>query len=136
MLRKQTSDKNPADWFDLAEDRLKVADLAWKYEGITAAGIECLQEAAERYLKGFLIAKGWKLEKTHDLARLVGDAVTYHKSFTAFSALAIALTEEFFAQHYPGGDMTTLGANYETMRAAVGDLVELIKKSVPQHFPK
>jgi hypothetical protein len=48
MLRKQTSASNPGDWFAFAEDRLKVADLAWKQEGLTHTGIECLQEAVER----------------------------------------------------------------------------------------
>jgi hypothetical protein len=58
MLRKQSSDKNPADWFYSADDRLKIADLAWEKEGLTQSGIELLQESVERYLKGFLVAKG------------------------------------------------------------------------------
>ena len=136
MLRKQTSETNPADWFSLAEDRLKIADLAWKHEGVTAAGIECLQEAAERYLKGFPIAKGWKLKKTHDLETLVGDAIAFDQTFKTFTDVAGDLTEDFFAQHYPGGDMTGLGDDYEALRAKVGEMVELIKTSLPQFFPK
>ena len=58
MLRKLSNESDPADWFYLATDRLKTADLAWKVEGLTASGIELLQESVERYLKGYLIARG------------------------------------------------------------------------------
>jgi len=52
MLRKQSDERDPADWFYLGADRLKAADLLWQHEGLTAAGIELLQEAVERYLTG------------------------------------------------------------------------------------
>ena len=47
MLRKHSDENDPSDWFYLAADRLKIADLAWKQEGLTPSGIELLQEAAE-----------------------------------------------------------------------------------------
>ena len=50
MLRKQSSDKDPADCFYSGADRLHVADLAWEQEGLTQSGIELLQEAVERYI--------------------------------------------------------------------------------------
>ncbi|MBI4327393.1 MAG: hypothetical protein HY674_19330 [Chloroflexi bacterium] len=59
MLRKQSAETDPADWFYLAADRLKIADLVWRHEGLSPSGIELLQEAIERYLKGYLVAKGW-----------------------------------------------------------------------------
>jgi HEPN domain-containing protein len=136
MKFKQTDPSVPGDWFDLAEDRLKIADLAWKHEGMTAAGLECLQESAERYIKGFLVAKGWQLVKTHDLGRLLRDANAIDPKFKVFLTMANELTDDFFAQHYPGGDLTNLGQNYESMRAEVGQMIELIKTSLPQFFPK
>lgn len=69
MLRKKTKANDPGDWFAFARERLAAADSLWKHEGITPAGIECLQESVERYLKGYLVAKGWRLVKTHDLKR-------------------------------------------------------------------
>ncbi len=132
MLRKPTDEKNPGDWFLLAADRLKAADSLWKHEGFTAAGIELLQESLERYLKGYLIAKGWRLIRTHDLEELIGDAKTFDAAFGKFVGLAEELTEDFFLQHYPGHDMTELGLNYEQMRNQTTELVDLIKNSLPQ----
>jgi HEPN domain-containing protein len=135
MLRKQTSENDPADWFAFAEERVMAADSLWKDLGLTAAGIELLQEAVERYLKGYLIAKNWKLVKTHDLERLLLDALQFEQAFAKFKSLALELTEDFFAQHYPGEDTADVGINYERMRRETGELISLIKQQVPRFFP-
>ena len=133
-MRRPTDETDPADWFAFAAERLKSADLLWRHEGLTPSGIECLQEATERYLKGYLIAKGWRLVKTHDLKLLVEEAQKYDSRFPQFGRLAADLTADFFAQHYPGGDLTHVGENYETLRAQTGELVALIRESLPNHF--
>ncbi len=51
----KTDEKHPADWFSLGAERLRATDSLRKAEGITFSGIELLQEAVERYLKGYLI---------------------------------------------------------------------------------
>jgi HEPN domain-containing protein len=135
MLRKQTSDKDPADWFALAQDRIKSADSLWNHEGLTMTGIEALQEGVERYLKGYLVAKGWKLVKTHDLERLIKESSSFDPNFSRFLKFASELTDDFFAQHYPGEDTTTVGNNYEALRRVAGELIEEIEKQLPAYFP-
>ncbi len=135
MLHKQSSETDPADWFYTAEERLRGADLLWRHEGITLGGIEFLQESAERYLKGYLVAKGWRLLRTHDLRTLLSDALVYEPKFAAFKSFASDLTAEFFEGHYPGGDWTGIGHDYEALRRQAGELIDLIKVSLPQHFP-
>lgn len=44
MLRRQTSETDPGDWFAFAEERLRGADVLWNAEGLTALGIEALQD--------------------------------------------------------------------------------------------
>ena len=109
MLRKQTSEKDPADWIAFGAERLQATDSLWQHEGLTAAGIELLQEAVERYLKGYLIAKGWSLVRTHDLERLLKEA-------------------------YPGEDLTDVGRNYDRLRRQAGEMVEVIRQALPQYF--
>jgi HEPN domain-containing protein len=95
MLRKQTDETNPGDWFAFGAERLRGADILWREGGVSGLGIEALQEGVERYLKGFLIAKGWTLVKTHDLEQLVREAVVFDPAFERFVPLAIELTEDF-----------------------------------------
>ena len=87
MQHKLSDETNPADWFYLAKDRLHAVDVLWKADGLTASGIELLQEAAERYLKGYLIAKGWRLIKTHDLEKLVVEASLFVHLLAALRGL-------------------------------------------------
>ena len=51
MIRRKTDAQNPQDWFDLALERLRAADVLWIHEQVTASGVELLQEGVERLLK-------------------------------------------------------------------------------------
>ena len=122
----RTSESNPDDWYQLAADRIRAADLLIAEPGISYAGVELLHEAVERYLKGYLISKGWALRRTHDLGQLLAEAVAYDPEFAAFGRLADNLTDQFWAQHYPGGDLTGVGIDITQMREEVGKLVALV----------
>lgn len=134
MLRKQTSANDPADWFAFAAERIHSADVLHTHEGLTASGIETLQEGVERYLKGYLIARGWELIKTHDLEFLLREAVTFDPAFKSFFAMAEELTEDFFTQHYPGANTSELGQNYDSLRAQAGEMIALIQRTLPAYF--
>lgn len=136
LPRKQSSETDPADWFFAAADRLHVADGAWERDGLTLTGVELLQEAIERYIKGYLLANGWPLDRTHDLRKLLSEAMTFEPAFGGYTSFADELTDDFFAQHYPGGDWTNVGQNYEALRKQAGEIISLIKQSLPQYFPQ
>ena len=53
----QTNEKNPQDWLLLASERLRSADTLVHAGGVCYSSVELLQEAVERYLKGYLIAQ-------------------------------------------------------------------------------
>jgi HEPN domain-containing protein len=127
----KTREDNPADWFFLAADRLRGADVLRQAEGVTFLGIEALHEAVERYLKGYLVFKGWELERIHDLSRLIECASNYDQVFQQYTLLADTLTQQFCAQHYPGGDLTEVGADYDKLRQQAGELIALILAAVP-----
>lgn len=127
----KTDEKLAADWFLLGCERLKAADSLRKAEGITFSGVELLQEAVERYLKGYLIAQGWELKKIHNLFTLLDEAVIFESKFEAFDDLCENLTTQFWAQHYPGSDLTDVGKDYDELRRQAGDLIRLIEASVP-----
>jgi HEPN domain-containing protein len=126
----KTEESNPLDWFLLAKERLEKADALFKQFGASYTGVELLQEAVERYLKGYLVSKGWKLERIHDLNRLVEAAAAFDPSFAHFAELAHSLTEQFWEQHYPGGDLTEVGSDYDYLRRQAGELIAVILKNV------
>jgi HEPN domain-containing protein len=127
----KTDETNPQDWFLLAAERMSAADVLYAQSGSTYTGIEILHEAVERYLKGFLIGRGWGLRKVHDLTFLIDQAKGLDTGFAAFDELCESLTEQFWAQHYPGGDLSTVGSDYESLRQQAGELIALIRASIP-----
>jgi len=70
----KTDPGSPSDWFMMAADRLEKADALFERFGSSWSGVELLHEAAERYLKGFLVSREWNVVKTHDLNRLLAEA--------------------------------------------------------------
>jgi HEPN domain-containing protein len=135
MLPKQSDETKPSDWFELALDRLRAADILWNSEGLSATGIEVLHEAAERFCKGYLIALGWRLIKTHDLQLLIIEMQKKNARFMPFQKFAAELTTDFFAQHYPGGDWSRIGENYAELRAQLSQIIDIIKSEIPNDFP-
>jgi HEPN domain-containing protein len=130
-----TSDPaNPDTWFVLAKDRLEKADALFVQFGASWSGVELLQEAAERYLKGFLVAHGWQIVKTHDLNRLLASACEFNETFVSFAVPCQILTEQFWEQHYPGGDLEEVGEGYSDLRDAVGRMVQLILESTSKEL--
>jgi HEPN domain-containing protein len=129
----KTNEDNPADWLRSARSRLHSADLLHPIEGATESVIELMQEAAERFLKAYLISRGWKLRKIHDLGALVAEAVILDPRFSAFEDFADSLTDQFWAQHYPGGDLTEVGHDYPVLRKSLGEMVRLIEAELVLH---
>jgi len=134
MPTGKTNEQNPGDWFDFAQERWLAARLVWSEKQLAASATELLQEAIERYLKGYLIANGWSLVRTHDLAALLKAATNYDAEFQRFASMTIELTENFFAQHYPGGDLTEIAGDYENLQSLSGELIELIEAKLPHYF--
>ena len=126
----KTNENSPVDWLRSARTRLHSADLLHPLEGANESVIELLQEATERFLKAYLISRGWKLRRIHDLGALVAEAVELDARFAAFEDFADSLTDQFWAQHYPGGDLTDVGHDYPALRESLGRMIALIDELI------
>jgi HEPN domain-containing protein len=131
----KTDETNPQHWFLLAAERLSAADVVHTQVGSSYSVVELLHEAVERYLKGYLLANGWTLRKLHDLAFLNDESKKFDARFNAFDDLCENLTEQYWAQHYPGGDLEDVGSDYDELRQQAGEMIDLILASVPPNKP-
>lgn len=125
-----TDETNPHDWLFLARERLLAADALYDAIGTSLSGVELLQESIERFLKAFLISRGWQLRKIHNLTTLLDYAVSYDDRFKSFTELCESLTAQFWAQHYPGDDISEIGADYDVLRNQAADLINLIESEI------
>jgi HEPN domain-containing protein len=70
-----------------------------------------LHQSVEKYLKGFLIGKGWELEKTHDLVKLTKDAIRFDKSLEKFIPLMANMADYYIESRYPIGYLVEYDKN-------------------------
>ncbi len=90
----------PADWLKIAEKDLERVESLIKINDPEAAGFY-LQQAVEKFLKAYLLEKGWKLERIHDLEALLNAALAYDPSLEAFRDACQKITGFYMVERYP-----------------------------------
>ncbi len=101
--RKKKPVETPAAWLQFAEENRAVAEREMA-SGHPAYHTVCFlcQSAAEKYLKGYLVAQGWELEKTHDIVALLALCADYDEAFAELREEGVVLNEYIAAGRYPG----------------------------------
>ena len=84
-----------------------------------------LQQAVEKYLKGFLLSKGWKLKRIHDLEVLLNDGLKYERTFEKYRRLCQKITGYYVIDRYPLPSAPMLTG--EEVKESIVEADELIK---------
>ncbi len=95
------------EWFERASRDLKVAEFLINEQKYSDAVLFHIHQAVEKYLKGFLISKGWQLKKIHDLETLITEAVDFGVEFQKYLDFARKLTAFYYEERYPPGPITS-----------------------------
>ena len=94
--------ETPGEWLRYAEGDLGVAERELCYQEPAYHTICFLyQSAAEKFLKGYLIAQGWTLERTHDIVQLIGLCADYDAELGGMVTEGAVLNEYVVAGRYP-----------------------------------
>jgi HEPN domain-containing protein len=115
----------PQDWFRIGEKDLKRAEHLLSIDDPEGAGYH-LQQSVEKYLKGFLLYKGWKLKRIHDLEVLLNDALKYEKTLEKYRNLLQKVTGYYVIDRYPLASAPTLTP--EEVRESIAEAKELIQQ--------
>ena len=83
-----------------------------------------IHQAVEKYLKGFLIFKGWELKKIHDLETLITESKDYGLQYKEYLDFGRTLTAFYYTGRYPPGPVD----EYDVKE--VKDLLKTAKKSI------
>lgn len=117
------------DWLRIAEKDWQRAERALIQNDPELAGF-CLQQALEKFLKAFLLRRGWTLRRIHDLEALLDDAVTHAPALSAFRPVCQQITKYYMLERYPplASPGLTLEEARNSLEAAKG-LVELLRRN-------
>ncbi len=103
MPDKESRKEISNEWFIRAEHDLEGVRLLLQQEGPVDTTSVLVEEAMEKYIKGYLLLQGWKLRRIHDVEALVSEAITYDKTFGQFLELARIVSAFYLEARYPPG---------------------------------
>lgn len=99
MSEKESS--LPEDWFEKGDEDKQAVEILLKHGGSISVSSYLIQQMLEKYMKGFLLSKNWRLKRTHDLEELLDKMVEYDLSFEEFRELSQEATAFYFFERYP-----------------------------------
>ncbi|MBI2370373.1 MAG: HEPN domain-containing protein [Deltaproteobacteria bacterium] len=115
----------PAHWLRIAEKDLGRVSRMLAGDDPEAAGFY-LQQAVEKFLKAFLLQKGWSLRRTHDLQALLNEALAYDPSLETFREACRKISGFYIVERYPF--LAEAGLTEDEVRQALGEVEGLIEK--------
>lgn len=134
--------ETPGEWLRYANENLRVAEYALTLPEPAWHTICFLcQSAAEKFLKAYLVAQGWKLQKTHDIVVLLRFCSDFDNAFAGLLQDGAILNEYITAGRYPG-DLTfeDIGSDEAQEAVAITQqiadyVVASVSASHPQQMP-
>lgn len=91
------------EWFGKGQKDIDDAEFLLKNDRALENVAYHTHQAAEKYLKGFLLHNGWKLERVHDLVKLLEEAIRIDKSLNRFATTMRKITNFYIESRYPIG---------------------------------
>lgn len=121
---------NPADWRKVAERDLDSARRCLRDDDLPLT-VFCLEQAAEKALKSWLIGRGWDLIKTHDLQRLLNECAMLGSDFAWFQPSAVRLQALYFSDRYVD-DSPDPEPDTTEVRGLLADVEKLFARLFPR----
>jgi len=119
---------NANEWFARGDNDIDDAEFLFKHDRAKETVSFHIQQAAEKYLKGFLISKGKELEMIHDLVKLLQGAIALDPDFRQFKDIIKKITNFYFESRYPVGyEVEYKKEEISEALAEVRKLIALIK---------
>lgn len=91
----------PDDWFKKGDDDKQAVGILLEHGGKSSVAAFLMQQMLEKYMKGFLLSKGWKLKRTHDLEELLDEIIEFDASFEDSREISQKATAFYFLERYP-----------------------------------
>ena len=118
------------DWFRIGNRELKRAEILLEHGDLSGAAFN-IQQALEKYFKGYLLSSGWKLRKIHDLEILLNDIIRFDSSFEEFRASCQKITQYYLEERYPASIVSELSEDEITkaMKTAKKIILRIKRKT-------
>ena len=117
--------RDPSEWFRKGQEDLDRVPRRLQ-EGDCEDAAFHMQQALEKYLKGFLIARGWQLRRTHNLSLLLDEAVIFLPALEECRPLCQEVSAFYVEERYPLSTQAPSRSELERLFEQAKRLVELL----------
>lgn len=119
------------EWFERGKHDLDVANILLAEEEYFDVVLFHIHQAVEKYLKGFLIHRGWELKKIHDLESLMTEAMGFDVEFQNYLDFGRKLTAFYYEERYPPGPIASCSEEeVEDMLTTAESIISRIKEGI------
>jgi len=120
----------PADWMRVAEKDWRRMRQALDVGDAEEAGF-WLQQAAEKFLKAYLLSKGWTLRRVHDLEVLLNEAMGHQGDLGRYRLACQKISGYYLTERYPLMDGPSLTVeDVLGSRQDIEPLIEYIRREL------
>ena len=120
--------KQASEWFQRGLHDIETAQLLYDERGYTDSIAYHIQQAVEKYLKGYLVFNGRKPPRIHELDTLLNHVGRFDDNFNSFLELCEKASRYYIEERYPPGPI--LEYEYEEIKADLDNAWELIRKVI------
>jgi HEPN domain-containing protein len=116
----------PQDWFEKARKDVRTVKILLREGGDADVAGFHLQQATEKYLKGYLLFQGWELQRIHNLEILLNEAICFEPEMERFRELCEEATDFYTLERYPF--FASLGITSEDISRLLTQLQQLVEQ--------
>jgi HEPN domain-containing protein len=91
------------EWFERGNHDIETAQLLYEERGHTDSIAYHIQQALEKYLKGYLVLHGRKPPRIHELDAILNHIAAFDDSLIDFLDLCEKVSRYYFEVRYPPG---------------------------------
>ncbi len=127
--REERPNRPPSEWYEFGDEDFLSAKILFNSRGPSSTIGMLVQQAIEKYLKGFLIGRGWELIKTHNIEFLLAESMKHDPRFEEFLDFGRKVSELYAADRYPARNRQRLSEDetielIETGERVIGMVTE------------
>ncbi len=120
--------KQADEWFERGLHDLETAQLLFDEQGYTDSIAYHIQQAIEKYLKGYLVFNGKKPPRIHELDTLLNHIGRFDDSFNGFLELCEKASRYYIEERYPPGPI--IEYSYEEIKTDLDNAWNLMRKVI------
>lgn len=119
------------EWFEKGNHDLEGAQILLEANHYTDTICFLIQQAIEKYLKGFLVANRKRPEKTHNITKLISQCQRINPEFSQFLKVSVKISGYYIPSRYPTATPTmyTRDETEEALQVA-HKIINLIESSL------